>query len=75
MKRLLAVLAALAVSSSLVTGCCVADGYKKAGCRDACNKAETQQVGTCASMGGEAKTTCEASAKTAHATCLEACDK
>lgn len=74
MQRILAALIAGCLLVVTASGCCVASGYQKAACKDACEKADTQQKTTCASMTGAAKTTCEEHIKTSHDTCLKACD-
>ena len=74
MKKTLAALLALTTLLASVSGCCVASGYQRAACRDACEKAETQQRVACGSMTGEAKTTCDAQTKTTHDTCMQACE-
>lgn len=65
------VLAVGIVLASVISGCC--GGGAKAACAEACKQSEESQKTTCASMTGEAKTTCEAQIPTNVAECKKAC--
>lgn len=65
------VLALGIVLASVISGCCGSGA--KAACQEACAQSEKQQKETCASMTGEAKTTCEAQIPKNIEECKKAC--